>query len=88
MKCANPMPLSTEGSFEQIVNAGTSVSRQIKKVWVVKTFRTIVVLMVLVRNCQCSTAFLFIPLYLSVWRWNFRLSLLLRFLLCGDCRGL
>ena len=45
MKCANPMPLSTEGSFEQIVNSGTRVSRQLKKVWFAKTFRTIVLLM-------------------------------------------
>lgn len=41
------IPLSEEGSFEQIVNAGTSISRNLKKVWFVKTFRTVVVLMAL-----------------------------------------
>ena len=45
MKCANPMPLSTEGSFEQIVNKGTSASRRIKKEWLIKTVRVIVVML-------------------------------------------
>lgn len=40
-----PQPLSENGSFENIVNAGTSVSRNRKKVWLIKTFRIIVVLM-------------------------------------------
>lgn len=45
MKCANPMLLSTEGSFEQIVNKGTSASRRIKKEWLIKTVRVIVVML-------------------------------------------
>lgn len=45
MKYAKPVPLSTDGSFEQIVNAGTSFSRKMKKVWFAKTLRTLVVLM-------------------------------------------
>ena len=38
-------PLSAEGSFEKIVNEGTSAARQKKRVWLNKTFRIIVVLM-------------------------------------------
>lgn len=37
-------PLSVDGSFEKIVNAGTEGFRQQKRVWVNKTFRMIVVL--------------------------------------------
>ena len=37
-------PLSEDGSFEKIVNAGTEEFRQQKRVWVNKTFRAIVIL--------------------------------------------
>lgn len=47
MKTMQQMPLSVEGSFEQIVNRGTSAARQAKQIWFNKTFRTVVVLMAL-----------------------------------------
>ena len=37
-------PLSEDGSFEKIVNAGTEEYRRQAKVWVNKTFRAIVIL--------------------------------------------
>lgn len=37
-------PLSEDGSFEKIVNAGTEESRRRTGVWVHNTFRTIVIL--------------------------------------------
>ena len=45
MKSMQQIPLSVEGSFEHVVNQGTSAARQKNQVWLNKTFRTIVVLM-------------------------------------------
>lgn len=44
MRSTKQTPLSTDGSFENIVNAGTEEYRQQKRVWVNKTFRAIVIL--------------------------------------------
>lgn len=45
MYCSKPIPLSENGSFEKIVNAGTSVARSKRRVWLRNTLRTIVVLL-------------------------------------------
>lgn len=41
-----PMPLSNEGSFEEIVNARTTQQRQKKQIWFSKTMVAIVVLLI------------------------------------------
>lgn len=45
MNTMQQIPLSVEGSFEHVVNQGTSAARQKKQVWLNKIFRIIVVLM-------------------------------------------
>ena len=60
-------PLSLDGSFEGIVNAGAQASRNQTAAWIRKSLKTIVICMAIIFVTVLLLAFQVIPAILSVY---------------------